>query len=96
VVPNQRLPALSCSADCTLPYLGEPIVFISLGCATASMFDSLPFSFGTSFLTGPLQAVPKSNSIRKVKTRACEKYFFIVQIGIEVFYLFVGLGVALQ
>jgi hypothetical protein len=42
-----------------------------------------------------LQAVPKSNNIRKVKTRVCEKYFFIVQIGIEVLYLFVGLGVAL-
>jgi hypothetical protein len=72
------------------------MVFISLGCATASMFDSFPFSFGTFFSIGPLQAVPKSNSIRKVKTRACEKYFFIVQIGIEVLYLLVGLGVALH
>ncbi len=62
------------------------MVFISFGCSTDI------FSFGKSFLTGPLQAVPKSNIVRSV----CEKYFFIVQIVIDVFYLCVGLGVALQ
>jgi len=69
---------------------------LSFGCPADIVFDSVAFSFGKSFLTCPLQEVPKINSVRKVKACLCEKYLFIVQLFIDVFYLFVGLGVVLQ
>ena len=66
------------------------MVLISFGCASDILFESLNFSFGKSFLTGLLQAVAKSTIVRNVKTWVGEKYFFIVQIVIEVFIDLLG------
>jgi hypothetical protein len=72
--------------------LSDPRFFISFGCPSATIFDPLTFSFGKSLLTCPLQEVPKINIVRKVKTCVCKKYFFIVQIVIDVFLSFCRFG----
>jgi hypothetical protein len=49
-----------------------------------------------SFLTGVLQAVPKSSIVRIVNNGICKKYIFIAQIVFDILFSIVGLGVALQ
>jgi hypothetical protein len=45
------------------------MVFISFGYATDILFDSLTFSFGKSFLTGPPQPKKKGAKIKQVIKR---------------------------
>jgi hypothetical protein len=84
VVPNQSLPDLSCIKRETLRF---PKFLETVGS---------PFSFGSSFLIGVLQAVPKSIMVRKVNNGIGKKYIFIVRVVFYILFSIVGLGVALQ
>jgi hypothetical protein len=65
VVPNQRLPFLSCRPHLTLSDSDEPWVFISFGCTNEVDFGSALRSFFASVLVCPLQEVKKVNAKSK-------------------------------
>ncbi len=78
VVPNQRLPALSCILLFTLSTFCEPWILISFGCPVDIIFDSLTFSFGKSFLTCPLQEVTANVKARKIVQSNSYRVMYII------------------